>query len=610
MSTVARSAEDARLAALREYEILDTEPEQVFDDLTAIASYICGTPIAMISLVDSDRQWFKSKVGLSVSETARDISFCTHAILQPDLFIVDDALRDPRFASSPLVTSEPKIRFYAGAPLFTADGLHALGTLCVIDRVPRELSPEQKEALKLLSRHVQAQLELRRHLKKLKQVTAERERAERALRESEETQRDLLENANDLIQSVAPDGRLTYVNRAWREVLGYTDDDLARITIFDIIDPDSRPHCLDAFQRVMEGESIERVEAVFVAKDDRKIAVEGSVNCRIVNGTAVSTRGIFRDISQRKKAEEALRDSETRYRALVESSQGLISIHDMDGMLTAVNPAAADLLGYEPSEMVGKNLAQFIAPSARDSFCDYLERIRRYPTDKGVMRMVTRTGEERILVYRNSRFEESGKRAYVLGHAQDITDLKRAQEHLKLALQEREKELARIDPLTGVANRRAFYEFAAVEKSRGDRYGRPLTVAYLDVDNLKVVNEKLGPPIGDAVLLAVAITIHSNLRDTDVVARLGGDEFAILLPETGAEAAETVVQKLRTLLLEAMKKNDWPVTFSIGVVTYNKPPESPEEMVRKADDLMYVVKASGKDAIKQEVSPQVPPKEK
>jgi GAF domain-containing protein len=158
--------EKKRLKVLWEYEVLDTVPEELFDELTELAARICEAPIALISLVDEKRQWFKSRVGLDVTETSRDISFCAHAIKQPDLFIIPDAALDPRFADNPLVTTDPKIRFYAGAPLVTTDG-YALGTLCIIDKVPRELRPDQKQALRILARHVVTQLELRHRSKQL-----------------------------------------------------------------------------------------------------------------------------------------------------------------------------------------------------------------------------------------------------------------------------------------------------------------------------------------------------------------------------------------------------------------------------------------------------------
>lgn len=161
------TAEAARLAALARYDILDTEAELAFDDLAFLAGHICETPIAAISLIDADRQWFKSRVGLSVPETSRAISFCSMAIEQSGIFVVPDASKDERLWDNPQVTGEAHIRFYAGAPLITPEG-YALGTLCVVDRVPRILTPEQMDALDALRRQVQAQLELRRTLKDLR----------------------------------------------------------------------------------------------------------------------------------------------------------------------------------------------------------------------------------------------------------------------------------------------------------------------------------------------------------------------------------------------------------------------------------------------------------
>ncbi len=179
-STPLPDNEPARLEALRQYEILDTDEEGAFDDLTRIAAYICQTPIAIISLVDKDRQWFKARLGLGPSETSRDVAFCSHTILQGAPMVVPDALVDERFAANPLVTSEPYIRLYAGAPLITPEGFR-LGSLCVIDRVPRNLSPDQIAVLRMLSNQVMTLLDLRREKAALQRSLNEHKRL---LRES------------------------------------------------------------------------------------------------------------------------------------------------------------------------------------------------------------------------------------------------------------------------------------------------------------------------------------------------------------------------------------------------------------------------------------------
>ena len=163
--------ERERMEAVRRYGAFGLIRSAAFDDLARLAAYICETPVALISLIDSNRQWFLSKTGIDACETSRDASFCAHALIGTDMLIVEDALQDARFAHNAMVINEPFVRFYAGAPLMTQDG-YALGTLCVVDRVPRTLTPAQKEALLSLSRLAVGQLEatrMKRELRTLKQ---------------------------------------------------------------------------------------------------------------------------------------------------------------------------------------------------------------------------------------------------------------------------------------------------------------------------------------------------------------------------------------------------------------------------------------------------------
>lgn len=207
-----RAEEAARLEALRNYQILDTPSETAFDDLVRLAAYICGTPISLVSLIDAERQWFKARVGLDIQSTARNLAFCQHAILSDQVYEVEDASQDPLFQENDLVTGEPNIRFYAGAPLITPDG-QALGTICTIDTVPRRLTDEQRDALRILAREVVSHLELRR--------------ARIQLEEEKHKLEGLLRMANDTAESF-------YLNGGQSEIFIKQDHKLLRVSTADI----------------------------------------------------------------------------------------------------------------------------------------------------------------------------------------------------------------------------------------------------------------------------------------------------------------------------------------------------------------------------------------
>jgi PAS domain S-box-containing protein len=300
--------ETARLDALRRYAILDTLPEQEFEDLSRLAALICGTPIAMVSLVDADRQWFKSKVGLDASETPRDIAFCAHAILQPDVMVVPDALSDERFRNNSLVTGEPHVRFYAGTPLITQEG-YALGTLCVMDRVPRNMSPEQKDALKALGNLVVTQLELRRSVADLSKAIRER-------RLTEEELDQLFTLSLDMLCIAGFDGYFKRINPAWEKVLGIPVQELLSKPYNEFVHPDDRAKTEAEAQKIDEGE-------LAISFENRYRCADGSYRWLLWNATpSMEQKLVFavaRDITQRKEAERRMSTGYAVTRVLAEA---------------------------------------------------------------------------------------------------------------------------------------------------------------------------------------------------------------------------------------------------------------------------------------------------
>jgi len=220
---------------------------------------------------------------------------------------------------------------------------------------------------------------------------SERRRLEEALQESEEQYRDLSENANDLIQSVTPDGRFLYVNQTWRKMLGYSEEEIAALILWDIIHPDYIHHCQEVFQKVISGETMSNVEAVFVAKDGRSITVEGNINTRCKGGKIIATRGIFRDVTERKQMEKALRESEKHYRLLADNVTDIIFTMDMNLRYTYVSPSVTRLSGYSVEEATSRTLQEVLTPAsfevAMKAFTE--EKVLEYAEEKDPTRSRT-----------------------------------------------------------------------------------------------------------------------------------------------------------------------------------------------------------------------------
>lgn len=287
------------MQSLHSYEVLDSHAEPRYDDITLLASRICETPIALITLVDEHRQWFKSKVGLTASEAPRAWGFCPHAILAPDeVLTVPDTRLDPRFATNPYVTGEPHVRFYAGAPLVAPDG-HALGTLCVIDREPRQLQTHQAEALQALSRQVMALLEERRTSTALRV-------AMQALTRSEILFREAYENAPIGIALVSPDGEWLRVNQSLCDLLGYSAEELTRTTFQAITHPEDLEKDLQQVRQMLSRELRSyQMEKRYLHKAGHPVWTQLSVSLVWDKQRPLYFISQIQDIHERKTMEQA-----------------------------------------------------------------------------------------------------------------------------------------------------------------------------------------------------------------------------------------------------------------------------------------------------------------
>jgi len=354
--------EQARLEALARYDILDTPPEEAFDDLTRLAAQICEVSTAMIGFVDAKRHWIKSRVGFEAQYFPRDVAFSAWAIDQPDTFVVENAAADPRFRSHPMVAGPDGLRFYAGIPLRTSDGGHAIGALSVMDRTPRKLTPQQSEALRILGHQVITHLELRRNVKELRTSVASHMQVEEALRLTEARYRDIFENVMEGIFQSTPDGYYISVNPMLARIYGYPSAEELLDSISDIQrQVYVRAERRDEFKHQIQASGlVTRFESEVYRHDGSTIWISESARVvRDTDGNVLYYEGTVEDITDRKRAEEALRESEILYHSLVESLQQNLFRKDREGRFTFANSRFCESLGLTLDQLVGRTDADF-----------------------------------------------------------------------------------------------------------------------------------------------------------------------------------------------------------------------------------------------------------
>ncbi len=422
--TVIPANEPDRLKALKNYEILNSLSEQEFDRITELASLICATPISLVTLLDESRQWFKSKVGLDINETPRDIAFCQYTIMQDALFEVRDALQDERFKDNELVTGSPDIRFYAGFPLKDPAGYN-LGTICVIDRKPRILDEWQKRALELLSREVTGLIVERRQKEELRNFES------------------LFKLSPDLICIAGTDGYFKKVNPALQHLLGLPLQELLNTSFYELIHPDDMETTRQELLHVESGEKVLNFTMRISSAGRGYRHVQWSASPE--NGTG-NLFAVGRDLTVELATEGQLADSEAKLRAFFENSQGLMCTHDLEGKFISVNTAGALMLGYGSGELLAKTLFDLIPEREHPGLRNYLEQIRKTGAGKGLVTMRHKDGGLKTWIFNNVMEKTAAGELYIIANALDITDRYELEVNLQRAnrMLEETNQVARI----------------------------------------------------------------------------------------------------------------------------------------------------------------------
>jgi diguanylate cyclase (GGDEF)-like protein/PAS domain S-box-containing protein len=618
-------AEDVRVKALRALKVLDTPQEDRFDRYTRIAAASLAAPIALVSLIDTDRQWFKSKVGLDICQTPREQAFCSHAVALNDMLVVPDTHLDERFAGHAMVTGAPFIRFYAGQPVHSLDG-QPLGTLCVIDHRPREFGDAEKRMLRDLALMVQDELnrnvlvaardaaqfalrelnvQLERRVEErthqlnaknaaLEEEAAQRLAAEQALRRKQELLDAVLESVDVGVVVCDVGGAGLLFNRAARDLHSLDASDVAMTdwgSHFHLFEEDGVTPLAPSrvpLARALCGENLRDVPMVIAPHGAavRRVLVSGRA-LKCARGEDLGAVVAMQDVTELAESRARLVESEERLRTIADNVPALIAYVDTGMRYTFANQRYQEWFGVKSSAMLGKTVREamgeaFFAPRQAG-----LERcLKGHASHLEIEE--ERHGHKRMISSTYLPHVRDGvvQGIYVL--SVDATSARQYERQLHA--------LAHSDHLTGLPNRRSFEEHLAKAIARSRRSAMAMAVAYLDVDNFKQINDSLGHASGDAVLREFGRRRAATVRSTDTVARLAGDEFVIVLEQVGSPLE---CRRIADKLLEALRPDflvdgkPVAVTASIGIAWAVRPEQA--SLSHAADEALYASKRAGRD---------------
>lgn len=605
--------EALRLKALHSTALLDSAPEPAFDRITRLVARALDVPIALISLVDEERQWFKSRVGVDACQMPREQAFCAHAILETEPLVVPDATADARFADNPLVTGAPDIRAYAGVPIRTRNG-QPIGTLCAIDSQPRCFTQEELDTLSDLAALAMKQVQMR---EAVEHSRMEVDRSDATLRANAAQFEEMFDLASVGIAQVAPGGGWLNVNQALCRIVGYSPDELQRLSFQDITHPDDIHADLDLMRQLGAGQiSQYQIEKRYRRKDGQYIWIDLNVTRKSAqNGRLEYFISIVQDIDARKQTELALAalrrnleetvrqrteevlGREAELRMVIANAYDAYVSTDDEGRVVTWNQQAESTFGWSGAEAIGQTLENLIIPKGmrerhRQGMARYVRTGVGVALGKRLEMPALRKDGTPLVVELCATALHRGGRTMFSAFLHDITQRKAMEA-------ERERE-ARRDALTGLLNRRAFMELLPQALARADRSNKPLALLFLDLDGFKVVNDTLGHEAGDELLRHAGAMLLQSVRQTDSVVRLAGDEFVVLLESLspgaadGHVVAEKILARLSAPLM--LPHGQARVSASIGIAVYEPGSgQAPSALIHEADGWMYQAKQAGKN---------------